>query len=161
MIKEDIVGIDIAKGNIFRSFAAKALGEGDSLGDRFGVAVYRNGEPENIANQTMTGFFIRPNGDTVVINNGQISGNVAYITLPQSCYVYEGSFSLVLKMTRPNNDTATVRIVDGVVVNTTTETQIDPGSTIPSIEDLLAIVAQFEDLPFSVANGMVHITYTT
>lgn len=141
---ENIVDIDLNSGTIHRSFVGKIVGEGDNNANRYGVNVLRDGNPVDLTGASVVGFFIRPNGDTVVINGGSVSGSVAYVTLPQSCYVYEGQFTLAIKLVTGNDITGTVRIVDGTIVNTTTETQIDPGSVIPSIAELLAIIDDAE-----------------
>ena len=151
--KEDIVTIDLENSVIHRSFLNKTIGEGDQLANRFGVAVTRNGEAVTLTGVTCNAYFIRSTGDTVVISDGVVSGNVAYVTLPQACYTQEGQFSLAIKL---NGDgiTGTMRIIDGVVSNTTTGSYIDPGTIIPSIEELIeaiseavaSIPADYEDL---------------
>ena len=145
--KEDIVDIDlgVAEKSIHRSFLPRTIGENDQLANRFGVRVLRNGEPESISG-TCSGYFIRPDGGTVVIT-GTISGNTAYVDLPQACYTYEGQFALAIKITS-GSATGTMRIIDGVVSNTTTDTLIDPGTILPSIESLIAsIEAAVDTIP--------------
>lgn len=133
--REDIVDIELKCGNIHRSFMKHSIGEGDENADRFGVRVFRDGQPENLTGSCY-GMFIRADGQTVTINSGTISGNVAYVTLPEACYAVEGVFSLAIKVTATNNR-ATLRIVDGVVSRTSTDVAVDPGTIIPSIDDLI------------------------
>lgn len=155
--REDIVNVELNSGSIFRSFLNHQIGEGDSGANRFGVRVFRGGEEVSVSGATCTGYFIRPEGDTVVIT-GTASGNTAYVDLPQACYTYEGQFSLAIKLAG-GDVTGTMRIVDGVVTNTTTDTLIDPGTVIPSIEDLIeaietavaSIPADYSDLWTSLA----------
>lgn len=135
---EDIVNIDLNSGTISRGFANKCIGEGDAEANRYGVRVFRGGVPENIGG-TCVGFFVRPDGGTVVIDTGVVSGNVAYVTLPSACYAVEGQFSLAIKC-QGGDVTGTVRIVDGTVSNTTTQTIVDPGTVLPSIEDLIEAI---------------------
>ena len=135
--REDFVDIDLAEKSIHRRFLPRTIGEGDQLANRFGVRVLRNGEPSAISG-TCAGYFIRPSGDTVVIT-GTVSGNTAYVDLPQACYTYEGQFALAIKVTS-GGATGTMRIIDGVVANTTTDTLIDPGTIIPTIDALLASI---------------------
>lgn len=143
--KEDIVDIELSSGTIYRSFLNRNIGEGDQLANRFGVRLLRNGEPESISG-TCSGYFIRPDGGTVVIT-GTISGNTAYVDLPQTCYTYEGQFALAIKITS-GSATGTMRIIDGVVSNTTTDTLVDPGTILPSIESLIAsIEAAVDTIP--------------
>lgn len=146
MYKTDIVAIDIAKDKIYRSFAPIIIGEGDTYGDRFGVEVYNDGAAYSLSDMTCVGYFIRSTGDTVTLSGGSasgITGNVAWVTLPQTCYAKEGSFTLAIKVTG-NGATTTLRIVDGVVARTTTDSIVDPGNTIPSLSDLLAQIDAME-----------------
>lgn len=136
--KEDIVDIELNSGSIHRSFMSHSIGSGDDMANRFGVRAFRNGEPESIGG-TCAGYFIRADGATVVINNGIVDGNLAYVTLPDACYAVEGNFSLAIKCTG-GNAIGTMRIVDGTVARTTTGSPIDPGTVIPSIEDLIEAI---------------------
>lgn len=134
LYKEDIVDIEMNTGVIHRSFLARTIGEGDKLANRFGVRAYRNGAAESLSG-SCTGHFIRADGGTVAVT-GVISGNTAYVELPQACYAVEGQFTLAIKVTG-GDATSTLRIVDGVVSNTDTGTVIDPGTLVDSIDDLI------------------------
>lgn len=136
--REDIADVELENGTIFRSFLNKTIGSGDELANRFGVRVFRNGEPENIGGTCM-GLFIRADGTTVTISSGVVSGNVAYVTLPEACYAVEGQFSLAIKC-QGSGVTGTLRIVDGVVSRTSTDAAVDPGTIIPSVEELIAAI---------------------
>lgn len=138
--REDIIEIELQSGTVTRSFLNKAIGEGDNSANRYGVTLVRDGEPVSLDGVTCSGYFIRPNGDTVVIP-GTVSGLNAYVTLPQACYVYEGAFTLAIKL-EGTNFAGTMRIIDGMVVNTTTDTLVDPGHVIPDIDELLAIIEE-------------------
>lgn len=143
--REDIVDIELTSGNIYRSFMKTTIGEGDKLANRFGIRALRNGVEESLGG-SCTGYFIRNAGDTVAIE-GTVSGAVAYVDLPQACYAYEGQFTLAIKVTS-GGATGTMRIVDGVVSNTTTGSVIDPGTIVPSIDDLIdAIEAAVASIP--------------
>lgn len=138
MYKTDIAEIDLNQANVCRSFINKQIGEGDVNADRIGVRIMRNGVPEDMTGAACIGFFIRPDGVTLVIN-GTVSGNVAYIELPSAAYCKEGNFTLAIKISGTGYN-GTVRIVDGTVVNVTTGTLADPSSQIPSVsafEDML------------------------
>ena len=131
---EDFVNIELTSGSVHRSFLNRTIGEGDALANRFGICAFRNGEAETLGG-TCTGYFIKSDGGTVVIQ-GTVSGNTAYVDLPQACYADEGQFALAIKVSS-GSVTGTMRIVDGVVANTTTDTLIDPGTILPAIETLL------------------------
>lgn len=138
--KQDIVDVELNNGKIFRGFLNNSIGSGDDKANRFGVRVFRNGEPENIGG-TCAGFFIRADGATVIINDGVVEGNMAYVTLPETCYAIEGAFSLAIKCTG-GSVTGTMRIVDGVVSRTATNTAVDPGTVIPSISALISAIEE-------------------
>lgn len=142
----DIVDIDLESGTVHRSFSNRIIGEGDNNANRYGVRLFRNGEPANIGGSACQGYFIRrSHGDTVLIDGGTFQGNEAYVTLPQACYAYEGDFTLIIKLAG-TGITGTMRIVDGTVAQTTTDTMVDPGHVIPDISELLALIAEMETL---------------
>lgn len=148
--KEDFVDIELTSGSIYRSFLTRTIGEGDALANRFGVRAFRNGAAETLGGNC-TGYFIRNDGGTVTIT-GTVSGNTAYVDLPEACYAVEGQFALAIKVSG-SGVTGTLRIVDGVVSNTTTGTIIDPGTIIPSIEDLMdAIDEAVASIPADYSN---------
>ena len=135
----DIVDIDLNSGTVYRSFQNKSIGENDAEANRYGFRCFRNGEPVSLAGATVIGHFVRPDGDTVVIDGGSASGDTAFVTLPQTCYAVEGHFSLAIKLSG-GGVTGTIRIVDGTVVNTTSNAIIDPGNLIPDLSEYLAVV---------------------
>ena len=141
--REDIVNIDLECGTLHRSFLKHSIGEGDALANRFGVRVFRGKDPVQLTGGC-SGLFIRADGVTVVISVGTINGNVAYVTLPSTCYAVEGVFCLAIKVTT-GTEAVTLRIVDGMVCRTSTDSYVDPGTVIPSIEALLAAMNQAAD----------------
>lgn len=150
--REDIVDIELTSGTVHRSFLNHALGSTDNAANRFGMRFFRNGVAENVGGSCY-GLFIRADGTTVAITNGTVNGNVAYVTLPAACYAIEGQFSLAIKC-NGGGVTGTLRIVDGTVNRTSTETTVDPGTVLPSVESLIeaineavaAIPSDYEDL---------------
>lgn len=140
--KTDIADLELTGSSLHRSFASRPIGEGDVYGDRFGVRLWRDGAAVSLSGATVVGYFTRANGDTVALT-GTVSGNMAYVSLPQACYAVEGQFTLAIKVVM-GNDISTLRIVDGTVVSTTTDTQVDPGSTIPDLATLLARISEME-----------------
>ena len=159
--REDIVDIELTGGNIHRGFAQKTLGVGDNNANHFGVRLFRNGEPEPITGGCY-GLFVRADGTTVAIPNGTVSGNVAYVILPDECYDVEGVFSLAIKLTG-GGVTGTMRIVDGMVTKTSTDTPVDPGTIITGIDELIEAIndavelipADYTALSKSAATGKI------
>ena len=141
--REDILDIELESGNVHRSFLNHMIGAGDAAGQRFGVKLKRNGEPVSMAGAACVGYFIRPDGITLVIN-GEISNGIGYIELPEAACAVEGGFSLAIKISGTGFEN-TIRIVDGTIVKTTTGTINDPSGQIPSLADLLAVIEQAEE----------------
>ena len=133
--REDIVDIELSSGSVHRSFLNYTIGGGDYLANIFGFRALRNSQAENISG-AVNGYFIRSDGYTVPINNGVISGNKAYITLIEECYMVEGKFTLSIKLTG-NGVNGTIRIVEGVVMRTSTGAAVSTGNLIPNVESLI------------------------
>ena len=142
---EDIVDIDLSRnGTICRSFMNKAIGEGDTMANRFGVRVFRNGEEENIESSQCQGFFMAPDGTNILISGSSytgVTGNKAWVQLPQGCYANEGQFSLAIKLIG-GGVTGTMRIVDGVVSNTGATGAVMPTSQVPTSAEIIAAYDQ-------------------
>lgn len=154
--REDIIDIDLKSGNLFRNFMNHAIGEGDINGNRFGVRVFRDGEAVSLSGCTVTGYFIRMDDQTVVCP-GEKNENMAYVILPQNCYAKEGNFTLAIKITG-GEITGTMRIVDGTVVNTTTDAVLDPTGVIPDIDELITVIERAEDAAEAIADFSVSVT---
>ena len=155
---EDIVNINLESGNIHRSFAKHSIGSADNLANRFGVRVYRDGAEVDLSGCSCYGYFRNSNGDNIALTSaGTVDGNVAYVTLPQACYNYEGQFTLTIKLIG-GGITGTMRIVDGMVDNTNTGSAVAPTETVPSYTEILetydAMVAAV-----AVANGAIATTF--
>lgn len=141
LYRSDLIDIDLNR-PLPRSNAGELLATGDKLSNRYGVRVFRQGETVNLSGYAVTGYFIRPDMETVVIT-GAVSGNAAFVDLPQACYTQQGRFSLAVKISG-GGITQTVRIVDGYIRTSQTGTLIDPGTAIPSLDDIFAQIAAME-----------------
>ena len=141
--KEDIVSIDLATGKIHRAFLLRSIGRADDDADRFGVRVFRDGQPESLTGVTCQGYFRDSQGNNIALTSyGTVSGNVAYVTLPQACYNYEGQFCLAIKLVG-GGVTSTVRIIDGIVDNTFTGSAVAPTGSVPTYQE---IIAQYDEM---------------
>ena len=107
----------------------------DNAANLIGVEVYNNGTAASLSG-TCIGYAIRADGGTLTIT-GTVSGNKASIILPTSAYVIEGPLDIVIKVVSGSVKT-TVGACRGYVQRATTDTIIDPGHVIPSLEELLA-----------------------
>lgn len=134
-----------------------SVGEGDKNGDRFSVQCVKDGNVVSMSGNIVLAHFIRSDGTTVEINGGSITGDVASVTLPASCYTVQGTFNLSIKIVSSGGGTATtVLLVSGIVENTTDGSIVDPGNVIPDlatyttvVERAEAAVAQLQDFRVS------------
>jgi hypothetical protein len=136
--KKDIVAIELNSGNVHRSFLQHSLGKSDKNANHFGIRVFRGGEPVDLSDVSVQGFFKDPQGTNIAITSGNIvGGNQAEVVLPQACYNYEGQFSLAIKLVG-GGVTGTMRIVDGMIDNTNTGSAVAPTGAVPTYQEVLA-----------------------
>lgn len=114
------------------------LFSGDNQGNLIGFEVLDNGSAAELTGG-VTGYIIRADGATVTVVGTLSGGNRCSIILPSSAYVIPGQTSIVVK-----NGTMTVGACVAYVYKTTTDTLVDPGHVIPSIDELLAKIADCE-----------------
>lgn len=155
---DNIVDVDMGSGWVHRSFVNRVLCEGDEMANRFGARMFRNGEPVNADGASCFGYFIRSDRTTVVIDGGTFSGNTVYVTLPESCYAVDGCFSLVIKLVGDNYTTALV-VIDGTVIDSVIGGIIDPGSTVPDLDELMAVIERAEDAADRIADMSIYAEY--
>lgn len=156
--KQDIVDINLNTGNIFRSFLNHSIGFKDDDADRFGIRAFRDGEPVDLTGASCQAVFMATNGVNIALTSyGTVSGNVAYVTLPQACYDYEGQFCLAIKLIS-NGVTGTVRIVDGVVERTGASGAVAPTGSVPTYQEVLSVYEQV--LPLAQAGGVATVAET-
>lgn len=102
----------------------------DNASNEIAVEVTNGGEPVALSG-AVTAYAVRSDGVTAMFS-GTISGNVASVVLPASCYVEVGTLSIVIKV-----GATTVGACTCYVYRTTTDEIVDPGHVIPSIDELL------------------------
>lgn len=106
----------------------------DNQGNLIGVHVFDGGEPATLSG-TVTAYAIRADGATVSVD-GVLSGNSCYVILSSLCYSVEGILSIVIKLDG-GGSTTTLCAVVAYVYKSITNTAVDSGTIIPSIEDLI------------------------
>lgn len=116
---------------------------GDCEAHRFAACVTREGAPVTLAGCEAAGYFIRADGATVLLQ-GSVENATAAVTLNRACYEVPGCFSLVLRLTSPAGARQTILALQGTVARTSTDAVVDPAQVIPSLDDLLAQIAQLE-----------------
>lgn len=130
------VHVQYLDGNVFSQ---------DNLGNLIGVHVFDDGEPA-VLSGSVSGNVIRPDGGTVAVT-GALSGNDCYIILPEAAYSTPGPISIIIKLTG-GGSTVTLCAVVANVYQASTDTPVDPGTIIPSIQELIdAINAAIESVP--------------
>ena len=113
----------------------------DNMANLFGVEVLDDGAAASLTG-SVTGYAIRADGATLTVT-GTLAGNKASITLPASAYVVTGPLDIVVKVTG-GGATTTVGAWRAYVQRSTTDSIIDPGHVIPSLEELLALIEPME-----------------
>ena len=157
--REDIVNIELSSGSIHRSFLNHTIGSGDAEANRFGVRVLRNGAAVDLSGVVCQGYFRNANGENIALTSvGAVSGNKAYVTLPQACYNVEGNFTLSIKLVG-GGVTGTMRIVDGMVANTGTAGAIAPTEDIPTYEEILAVYEEMVEALDEVDNVRIGLKF--
>lgn len=120
------VQVHYLDGNVFSA---------DNAGNIIGVSVWDNGQPATLGG-SVSANIIRADGVTVT-QPGTLFNNKAYVALPQAAYVVPGVISVIIKLTS-GNTIATLCAVVANVYQSTTDSVIDPGTIIPSVETLIA-----------------------
>ena len=122
----------------------------DNTGNIVGVNVYDGGSPVTLSGY-ITVNVIRADGATVSFS-GVVSGNKAYAVLPQSACSVPGVISIIIKLVS-GSDITTLAAVVANVYQSSTDTIVDPGTIIPSIETLIATInAAVEDINSAIAS---------
>lgn len=143
--KQDIVDVNLETGVIHRSFLNHTIGHKDDDADRFGIRAFRNGEPVDLSGAQCQAVFMAHDGTNIALTSyGTVSGNEAYVTLPQACYDVEGQFCIAIKLVG-GGVTATVRIIDGVVDRTGATGAVAPTEAVPTYQEILAVYAEMQE----------------
>ena len=134
--------VDLDLGGVQMTPMNQLFATSDERAHTIRVTVKASGKAVGLTGAGVIGYFMRADGDTVVIT-GSVSGNVVTLVLPESCYVAPGHFSLIIKVTQ-GGDRKAVFWGDGFVTRSNTDVIVDPGDVIPSLEELLARIAEME-----------------
>ena len=107
----------------------------DNAGNLIGVVLTKGGVAYS-GGGTVSANVIRADGATVSVS-GALSGNLATVVLPQAAYAVPGVLSVIIKLTL-SGEITTIGAVVANVYQSSTDTVVDPGTIIPSIETLIA-----------------------
>ena len=120
---------------------------GDKEGHTFRISIIDKQGNVDLAGSSVTGWFI-PNDqglidDLSVPLTGFVEGNKAILALPAEAYLEVGRFSLVIKLNH-DGDISTIFWGTGNVSRSSTDSYVDVGDVIPSLEELLAQIDKME-----------------
>ena len=135
---------DLKRPNVLQALKDDFFSQ-DNKGNRVGVIVTDNGNPVTLTGNVF-GYIIRADRATVSLQ-GTINANKAWIDLPESAYAIVGPLQIVLRQivgTGTAQTKTTLIACTTYVHRTTTDSFIDPGHVVPSLEELLAQIAVME-----------------
>lgn len=127
---------------VFQTNLPMLFASGEKSAHSLTIQLREGREPAAIHSQTVKAYFIRSDKSTVFWS-GSISGSTVSVTMKESCYVQPGGFSLIIMIGDEDDRTAVFWGV-GTVVRSATDSLVDPGGQIPSLEALLALIGTIE-----------------
>lgn len=131
------IDVGVTQEDLHRLFAVA-----DAQAHTFKITVMSKGQAQSLSGHTVIGYFMTRYYGTVVIT-GSISGNVATLVLPATCYAHNDGFQLIIRLVSGSTKTA-IYWGNGYVSRSASDPTIDPGSVVPNIDDLLAKIDQME-----------------
>lgn len=120
------VKVHMIDGNVFSQ---------DNKANRIGVTVFDDGAAASLGG-SITANIIRADNGTVAAT-GTLSGNKCSVLLPAAAYAVTGRIIIVLKLTTDSVITTLLAVVANVY-QSSTNTVVDPGTIIPSVQDLIS-----------------------
>lgn len=127
---------------VFQTNLPMLFASGEKSAHSLTIQLREGREPAVIHSPTVKAYFIRSDKSTVFWS-GSISGSTVSVTMKESCYVQPGGFSLIIMIGDEDDRTAVFWGV-GTVVRSATDSLVDPGGQIPSLEALLALIGTIE-----------------
>lgn len=126
---KEAVKVKYLNGNVFSQ---------DSKANVIGVKLYSNGQQASIEGDVSANI-IRPDGATVAVVGEILDGYRAYILMPAAAYVVPGVISIIIKISTSNKVTTVCAVVANVY-QSSTDVAVDPGSIMPSIQNLITTI---------------------
>ena len=141
LIYKNIVKVDIDK-PLVRLDCGLVMALSDEAANRFGALITKDGANLDVSNCFVKGYLIRPNEETLLID-GTAEGNLIYVDIPKNGYVYDGSFTLTIKVYSEEFKRAVV-IFDGKIAKTNTDDVVDGDKVVYTSEDILSLIDEME-----------------
>lgn len=148
LAQKPVYKLDLAAGTSVVNLTTPLV-EGDDRAQTFTLELTDKGAPANLKGYSVTAYFGRgktaeAEADTIPLS-GTVSGNVATITLTESCYSRSCYFSMPIRLSNgATGQKRTYLIVRGTVVKSVDGRIIDPDGSVPSLDDLFAQIAVME-----------------
>lgn len=117
------------------------LMKGDHAANVIQVEMLDAGEPV-LLDGYKAALYLRRRDGIIVRNPGAVSGNVITVPLDESSYNMPGNYSAILRLTSPQSEKRTILRITGLIESDGEGTIIDPTGTIPSYEELDAIMEE-------------------
>lgn len=121
---ETWLNCDLAEGVLVTPLAGNVFSQ-DKLANKIGVIVTKNGEPVTLTGDVQ-GTIIRADETSVVVT-GELSGNRAWIVLPQTAYAVVGAIQITIRIIETNTK-YTIGACSGYVHRSMTDAIVDDGS---------------------------------
>lgn len=118
----------------------------DNKSNLIGVHVFDGGEPVSSLGGSITGWVLRDDGGSVMVT-GESNGNDAWIILPEEAYAVPGPVSITIRHTASGETGAartSLAVCTAYVYRTVSDTLVDPGYVLPTMEELIAKVTALE-----------------
>ena len=134
----------------------------NALAHAMQVTVHNDDESEaNLSGISVTGTFLKANDEAVTPITGTISGCVARVILPASCYVQPGRFKFTMNLSKTGGYSRTVLWVEGRVEKNTSGTIIDPGTAVTEYSAIIASAQAAAEAATTAAENCPAITDDT
>lgn len=102
------------------------------------VVVYDDdGNEADLSGVGVTASMLRADGTTVTPINGTVSGNVAQVILPASCYVVPGRFKFTMNLSS-SSQVRSALWVEGFVERNISTDIVDPGTPVGNISTAIS-----------------------
>ena len=119
--------VDLSRGYTPVVWPDALMVSGDVGAHTWRLTVLDNGVPADLSGATITGSFLRADGNTVLVS-GSVSGNIAIVTLTDVCYAVEGKLVGTMRAVI-SGATITLAAVVYTVKLLTSGDVVDPGVT--------------------------------
>lgn len=121
-------GVDLAKLTVQKRMESLLLTQ-DARSDRIQVEVFNGGAVYDLSGGTGTAYIMRGDGNTVVVADLPISGNVMYCDLPAEAYNVPGVVTITLKHTEDGEINSLIQVT-ATVRKSSSGNAIDPGGEV-------------------------------